>query len=131
MNQFTPVETVPPMICMVKWQIIRKVNALPYFITSFGNIYSKGFKDKKSYFDNKGYRRVDLYKSGKRTRIYVHRLVYSTFVGSIEDGIEIDHNNRIRDYNRIYNLRALTRQENMKRVHQYNPHIRKNLKQFH
>ena len=44
-------------------------------------------------------------------RYYVHRLIYMYFNGST-NGKQIDHINRIRDDNRIENLRLVTHQEN-------------------
>lgn len=41
--------------------------------------------------------------------MYAHRLVYMAFVGEIPDNTYIDHVNRVRDDNRLENLRATTR----------------------
>ena len=43
----------------------------------------------------------------------LHRLVYQTFIGEIPNGYDIDHLNRDRQDNRVCNLRACTRSENM------------------
>lgn len=42
-----------------------------------------------------------------------HRVIWEMLKGDIPDGLEIDHINRIRDDNRIENLRLVTRLENM------------------
>ena len=44
--------------------------------------------------------------------IYEHRLVWESVNGPIPDGMQIDHINRIRDDNRIENLRLVTCQQN-------------------
>lgn len=44
--------------------------------------------------------------------VYVHRLVYETFVGEIPDGYEIDHINRNKTDNRLENLRLVTHKQN-------------------
>lgn len=65
---------------------------------------------------------LQVYVSKPRlTRVYVHRLVYETFVGEITQGYEIDHINTVRDDNRLDNLRCVTHKEN-----DNNPLTRKN-----
>lgn len=51
-----------------------------------------------------GYRQVRI----GGVSYYEHRIVWMMHHGEIPEGIEIDHENRIRDDNRIENLRALT-----------------------
>ena len=55
-----------------------------------------------------GYKRVGY----KRKEYLMHRVVYEMFYGPIPKGMEIDHINRIRDDNRIENLRLATSQQN-------------------
>ena len=50
----------------------------------------------------------------KFCNVYVHRLVYETFVGEIPSGYEIDHINTIRNDNRLGNLRSVTHLDNMR-----------------
>ena len=118
------------LICLVKWQVLKPVKGYSYIVSNTGFVYSELFKVKRHYDDGKGYRKVDLYKNGKKKRFYVHRLVYETFLGELPPTHEVDHNNRCRGYNRLYNLRGITRAENMAKVHKCNPHILNNLKQF-
>jgi hypothetical protein len=47
-----------------------------------------------------------------------HRLVYETFSGNINSGFEIDHIDGNKHNNDITNLRAVTRSENMKAMHE-------------
>lgn len=48
-----------------------------------------------------------------KPNVYVHRLVYETFVGEIPKGYQIDHINTIKTDYRIENLRLVTPKENM------------------
>lgn len=59
----------------------------------------------------KGYLTVTVTKP-KTTPIFVHRLVYETFVGNIPEGMVIDHINTIKTDNRPDNLRCVTHKEN-------------------
>lgn len=55
------------------------------------------------------YRSVSLSSAGQVSRCYVHRLVWEAFVGPIEDGNDICHNNGDPTDNRLSNLRSDTR----------------------
>ena len=62
--------------------------------------------------NNCGYTRIKVSNPIKRCIVYVHRLVYETFVGEVPQGCEIDHINTIRDDNRIENLRCVSHKDN-------------------
>lgn len=47
---------------------------------------------------------------------YIHRLVWEAHVGAIPDGWQVDHLNGDITDNRLANLEAVTRQENMRRA---------------
>lgn len=49
-----------------------------------------------------------------RKRFYIHRLVYEAWIGNIPNGYDIDHINDIKTDNRVSNLRAVPRSENLK-----------------
>ena len=60
----------------------------------------------------KGYKFVNL-REGKISKLIdVHRLVLMAFVGMPPEGMECDHINRVRDDNRLDNLRWVTKIEN-------------------
>lgn len=60
-----------------------------------------------------GYKQVYTFFDGKQHNIYVHRLVYETFIDEIPEGYVIDHINTIRDDNRLSNLRCVTQKQNI------------------
>lgn len=75
----------------------------------------------KQTIDKHGYRTVMLMDNqGKYKRFYVHRLVWTAFMGEIPKGIEIDHIDGRRsgidengvDANSLQNLRAVTHKQN-------------------
>lgn len=68
-----------------------------------------------------GYIQVNLSFSGKQIKYYIHRLVYITFIGEIEDGFEINHKDHDKSNNKLDNLEKVTKCENQQeRVRYYN-----------
>jgi len=61
-----------------------------------------------------GYPVVTLCKKGSRKMNYVHRLLWESFHGKTENGIQIDHIDRNRSNNKIENLRIATRSQNQR-----------------
>lgn len=61
----------------------------------------------KPYDTHNGYKFVHLCKNGESSPYRVHRLVLRAFVGPCPEGCEADHINRVRDDNRLENLRWL------------------------
>jgi hypothetical protein len=91
-----------------------------YEITEEGDVFSnKGtkprlLKPQPASQSKKGYLQVRLYdNSGKLGRLqYVHRLVYTHFVGEILEGLEIDHIDGNPRNNTLTNLQLLSRRDN-------------------
>jgi hypothetical protein len=76
-----------------------------------GIVYNKkgeeiGYKDKQ------GYVRLTIRYNGKMYRLYVHQFIYYCAKGKYDENLEIDHFNKIKDDNRIDNLRTTTTSEN-------------------
>jgi hypothetical protein len=69
--------------------------------------------DQIGWYDKNGYRRVQLRKNGKSKKIPYHRLAWALHYNHFPDG-SIDHINRIRDDNRICNLRIATQRVNVR-----------------
>lgn len=86
-------------------QYLRYSEGKLYWLKSRGRV--KAGDEAGSYRSN-GYRQVKL--NGKPYK--EHRVIWELHNGPIPEGLEIDHINRVRDDNRIENLRLATRSEN-------------------
>ena len=99
----------------IEW--IVEIQDFPdYFISTRGRIFSEKYgvmKEMKPSKDSNGYLQVKLYKERKKHYKRIHRLVGKTFLERVEGKNEIDHDNRIRDDNRLDNLNWVSRRENM------------------
>jgi hypothetical protein len=65
-----------------------------------------------------GYYQVNLYLEGKVKHFYVHRLVAAAFLGSIPEGMEVNHKDGCKDNNDVTNLEIVTSEENMRHARQ-------------
>ena len=63
--------------------------------------------------DGSGYPQVYLYNNNHKISIKVHKIVYETYIGSIDKKLQINHLNGIKDDNRIENLEQITAKENV------------------
>lgn len=84
---------------------------IPHPYSGYMTISGRILKDSA---DRKGYRNVDLRRSGVREHSKVHRLVAKAFVPGEAPGLEVCHGNSIRDDNRAVNLRWDTHAANMR-----------------
>ena len=62
-----------------------------------------------------GYRVIDLRhkESGIKRKVLIHRLVVENFIGTIQEGLFVNHKNGIKHDNRVENLEIVTREENI------------------
>lgn len=67
---------------------------------------------KKPFVTHNGYFRVPLSMHSKVKTFFVHRLIYTAFIGSIPDKMEINHKNGNKQDNRVDNLELVTSKEN-------------------
>ena len=103
------------------WKDIEGYEGL-YQVSNYGNV--KSLPKKKGYaiakkpiiinpFTNcNGYLLVTLCKNNTQKHFQVHRLVAKTFIPNIENKPQVDHINRVRNDNRVENLRWVTISEN-------------------
>lgn len=62
--------------------------------------------------DKDGYRIATLWDHKQYHTVKVHRIVLETFLGIDDEKLQVDHINRIKDDNRLCNLRWVTAKEN-------------------
>lgn len=91
---------------MIKWNEEYKV-----YVSDDGRVWNKANKE-LHFEDIRGYKRLSRHFKNVSKHIFVHRLVWITFMGEIPDDLQIDHFNRIKDDNRLENLRLVTPSEN-------------------
>jgi hypothetical protein len=107
-----------------------------YEIHENGNVFNKNRKTLlKSYQDRDGYERLKLCQNGISKNFAVHRLVAMHYLDNPNNYNEVDHINRIKDDNRLENLRWANRSMNSSNRDKYirgsesffiqyiNPHI--------
>lgn len=84
-----------------------------YAATSDGRIWSKKSKKFLKPGDNSlGYKYVSLSNNGKVKNMFVHRLVWLAFKGSIPKNLQINHKDENKGNNDLSNLELLTSKEN-------------------
>ena len=84
-----------------------------YKVSNLGNIKNKTTGlILKQVMNKDGYKTVSLSKDGKRWSSRVHRLVALAFIENPSNKPIVDHINRVRDDNRLVNLRWATNSEN-------------------
>lgn len=103
-------------------EIWKKIENYPnYEISSWGNVKSKeryvkvGIKNQKEYLkkekmlkhqiDKKGYHYVRLYNDNGWKYFKIHKLVANAFIPNINNEPTVDHIDRNRDNNCVWNLR--------------------------
>tara|TARA_R110001592_G_scaffold88499_1_gene260631 strand:- start:950 stop:1429 length:480 start_codon:yes stop_codon:yes gene_type:complete len=80
-------------------------------------IWKHKTKERKPIKQKNGYIRIELTNNGKGKKFLVHRLLALHFIPNDdpENKIEIDHNDSVRDNNRLQNLEWVTHAENIRR----------------
>lgn len=105
-----------------KWITVKGYDGL-YEVSNFGRVrsvsrvdsYGRHRKEKVlTPHDNKGYMQVGLYKNGKMSWHFVHRLVAEAFIGIRPNGYEVNHIDEDKANNCANNLEYVTRTENVR-----------------
>lgn len=89
-----------------KWLPIIGYNG-KYLISTYGRVKSRSNGKEtilKSDLNSSGYHRVSLYKNGKRTRYFIHRLVAEAFVPNPENLPLVNHIDEDKENNEVTNL---------------------------
>lgn len=100
------------------WKDIPNYEGL-YQASNLGRIKSlkrKGAKEKilKGFYDEFGYLRVALCKNNEIKKYKVHRLIAITFISNPNNYKQVNHDNGIKDDNRVENLEWCTPSYNTK-----------------
>ena len=82
-------------------------------VKSLGNNKTRKEKILKSYKNNKGYLKVDLYKEGVIKKYYIHRLVASAFLDNPNNLPQVNHKDEDKTNNCVDNLEFCTSQYNI------------------
>lgn len=86
------------------WRDIKGYGGL-YMVSNLGRVYGlKSDKVVKTYRNNKGYLKVDLYKDGKCKKCFVHRLVAETFIPNPNSYPQVNHKDENKENNCANNL---------------------------
>jgi hypothetical protein len=93
-------------------EIWKEIGIKKYAVSNLGNVRGQdGIRLLKPATNDHGYKYVTICNDGEKKKS-VHILVMEAFVGERPDGYDIDHINRVRDDNRLENLRYCSRSEN-------------------
>lgn len=88
-----------------------------YGVDECGNVHSYRTNKILSQYNNTiGYKKVDLFKDGRKYKLYVHRLVAEAFIPNPNNYKEVNHIDCNRSNNTVNNLEWCDRSTNMKHV---------------
>lgn len=103
------------MVNMVR--VYKPTGIRNYWISDHGDIINNDCKDRiimKQMTTNDGHKRIQLMSEyGIAKKYYVHRLVYQTFNGPLEDDMIIEHLDGNPSNNHYKNLKQSTQKENI------------------
>lgn len=90
------------------------------------HLLSPGISEGKKY--SKGHLKTVLSKNGKTKCVYIHRIVYETFIGDFKEGYCIDHKDGNPLNNNVENLHLVTPRENVMNPNTFKNFISKHAK---
>jgi len=102
-----------------------------YYVSADGTIYTTKYSKRYNHTGElrilrprthpSGYLYVGLFKGAgdSKVRLWrrVHRVVVEAFIGTIPDGLEVNHKDRNKHNNDVSNLEIVTRRENIIHYH--------------
>ena len=92
----------------------KKINKYPkYEISNSGLVRNIKTKNIKKPYYHLGYAKIQLYNEAGRKSFRVHRLVAESYMDNYNESLVVDHINKVRDDNRLENLRIVTQRENL------------------
>ena len=104
------------------WLPVKDYEGL-YEVSNFGEVKSLERLDSRGHHlkeklmslgkDGYGYLKVDLSKNGLKKPVRINRLVYSTFVEEIPEGLQVNHIDEDKENNRVDNLNLMTPKQNI------------------
>ena len=94
-------------------QIFKEIDGYSYKVNECGVVVSIGGHIKKTQTKSDGYQYVTLFKDGKGSPKYIHRLVAAAFIPNPEDKPCVNHKDFNRTNNHVSNLEWVTYKENM------------------
>lgn len=98
---------------ITEWRFRTLLKYPNRIICDDGNIYNKYGKKLSLKPSRKGgYLRVRMYKKGRETYTWVHRMIAYAFLESPEK-LEVHHIDRNRQNNHYLNLQVMTKKENL------------------
>ena len=84
-----------------------------YYINKNGDVFNKHGDPIKPFLSSSGYLMVSVQINGIRKHMYIHRAVAETFIATIPDNMEVNHINRDKLDNNVFNLEIVTHHENI------------------
>jgi len=93
-------------------EVFKQFRDTKYRVSDKGKVVGATGKELKPFLRN-GYVRASLYMEKKKINFSVHRMVYETFVGTIPEGMDVNHKNFKKRHNYVSNLELVSRRENV------------------
>lgn len=95
------------------WKEVKDYEGV-YYISNYGRIKTTnyGVLIRKPTIQKNGYENVRLWKDGKCKFFLIHRMVYSHFIGTLDNNLVIDHIDGDKTNNHYSNLQQITSRVN-------------------